>query len=363
MTLTRVTIQNNHASAAGTAAAEGGGIHGEGNGGAFTIKNATITGNTAVASGSGASDGGGIFLRAVNSLDVLNNVTIAGNNIVSGLPPQARGAGIFLGHPGSVGSFDSFTISNTIIGGNGGTTGPDCFTDPGKAILSDGHNLVESISGCTFTSGTGDLTGQAAQLDAVAANGGFTKTMALQSGSPAVNTGSEAAVGDAGACEAVDQRCYGRPAGGRCDIGAFEKDAVDVCAVTTTTTTTPGSTTTTTLNGCGVPAATFSSIECRLDALIARLNAATDLGKLKKGLVKSPVAARTSTQIAEDLADGGKNKPAKKKLKQATKRMSSFVHRLKSLTARKKLPAETRTSLIDEGTPIQADLKTLQQSL
>ncbi|MCB1561901.1 MAG: cadherin-like domain-containing protein, partial [Xanthomonadales bacterium] len=88
-----------------------------------------------------------------------------------------------------------------------------------------GHNLIEGS--CTVAGDTtGNVTGVDPMLDALADNGGFTRTRALLAGSAAIDAG------DAANCPSRDQRDYARPADGdgnmdaRCDIGAFEKDAV-----------------------------------------------------------------------------------------------------------------------------------------
>lgn len=52
------------------------------------------------------------------------------------------------------------------------------------------------------------------KLNALADNGGFSQTMALQPGSPAIKAANPAQ------CPSLDQRCYTR--NGICDIGAFE---------------------------------------------------------------------------------------------------------------------------------------------
>ena len=57
------------------------------------------------------------------------------------------------------------------------------------------------------------------KLGTLAANGGPTKTLALLKGSPAIN-----AAGPAPCDTAKDQRGVKRPQGGKCDIGAFEKN-------------------------------------------------------------------------------------------------------------------------------------------
>ena len=55
-------------------------------------------------------------------------------------------------------------------------------------------------------------------LGALANNGGFTQTMALGAGSPAIDAGNNAT------CAATDQRGVSRPHGSACDMGAFELD-------------------------------------------------------------------------------------------------------------------------------------------
>ena len=242
---------------------------------------------------------------------------------------------------------------------------PDHITESGKAFVSGGYNLLQSATACGFASQPTDVQGQGPLLDALADNGGLTQTMALLDGRPAVNAGSPTRPGSADdACDAVDQRCFGRPAGSRCDIGAYEKDAVNVCAPTTTSTTGASTTTTTTtLPGCGAAAATFVSIDCRLEALIARLEASTDLGKSKTALVKGATAVRGKAKQAEGLVASGKTKPAKKALKKAGRKMVGFLHRLASNKSRKTIPAATRQSFIDEATPIRGDLVTLQGTL
>src|SRR5688572_27133596 len=97
--------------------------------------------------------------------------------------------------------------------------------------------------------------------------------MAPAAGSPAVNAGDPGAVGQGTGCESVDQRGVARPQDGRCDIGA-----VELGGETPSTTTLPQA-------GCGVPAPTFENIDCRLDELVAMVQAASDLGRLKPGLV------------------------------------------------------------------------------
>jgi hypothetical protein len=95
------------------------------------------------------------------------------------------------------------TLQNTIVAGNTATTVPDL--DGQSFAISGGHNLIgdaAGLSGTGFadTDTRGDIVGHPAQLGALADNGGFTRTMALQTGSSA-----SPAVGRGGAITAVAQ--------------------------------------------------------------------------------------------------------------------------------------------------------------
>jgi len=321
----------------------------EGGAATVTILNSTITDNHCTtpssdvfrfAEGGGIeADGGGIW--------TLNNVTISGNTVAAANGAVPRGSGI------GIRDVASMTIRNSIVAGNGGAS--DCFTLNTETIASGGHNLVQDATNCTITAGTADLPlGQSPLLGSLADNGGPTQTRALLVGSPALEAGDPAAPGSGGsACEATDQRGLCRPGGTTCDIGAFEKDGIP-CATTTTTTTLPPA-------GC-IGAPTFEDIDCRLDILVAMVQSAQDLGRLKNGLVKSITKARRQKQRAEGFAPSSAKK-AKKNLKKAAHTMWSFVHKLKSLSAKKVIPEETRNALRAKAEPIAADMKTLLSAL
>src|SRR5690606_29583266 len=59
-------------------------------------------------------------------------------------------------------------------------------------------------------------------IDSLQNDGGFTQTMALLPGSPAIDAG------DNTACPATDQRGVTRPQGPQCDIGAYEYDGIAI---------------------------------------------------------------------------------------------------------------------------------------
>ena len=97
------------------------------------------------------------------------------------------------------------------------TSGGDCSGVGGAGFTDDGDNLDDDGT-CNFTAGT-DLSNTSAGLDSsgLENNGGATKTIALESGSAAIDQVSNGAL-----CPATDQR--GAPRTTPCDIGAYDTD-------------------------------------------------------------------------------------------------------------------------------------------
>ena len=220
----------------------GGGVAVQGPGTSLSITNSTLTSNLAVGGSSGPDRpsgdgrGGGIYANPFTSVV---NTTIAGNQAIGGSSDLGGTPGNGIGG-GVAGPNSQHRVANSVVAGNsvshpGLLVAPNLFADIGP-FTSGGHNLVGVRDG-----GSGfvasDLTGSAAfPLDpglaaALALNGGPTQTLSLLPGSPAINAG------DNGVCAAplppaagpngaggVDQRGVARPqpAGGACDIGAFE---------------------------------------------------------------------------------------------------------------------------------------------
>lgn len=167
-----------------------------------TLTNVTLTGNS-------AGEGGGIWVR--DATLTLNNVTVTGNSAM-----EAGDAG------GVHNDLASITARNTIVAGNTNPAGsPDCD----GAIASQGYNLIGNNTGCTFAASTGDKVGTGAApidplLGPLGDNGGPTRTLALLTGSPAIDAGNPAAPGSGGmACAGTDQRGVPRS---DCDMGAYE---------------------------------------------------------------------------------------------------------------------------------------------
>jgi CSLREA domain-containing protein len=290
----------------------------------LSITNSTFTANQA---GGHSGFGGGIDFEpnGATSSGTLIHTTIVGNSATG----ADSGGGILV-------ETAPVTIQNSIVSGNtAGGVPSNCSTSSGGTVAAAGHDLELGVS-CGF-----DLDADP-DVAALADNGGPTKTMALTAGSPAIDAADDAD------CPATDQRGVARPQGPHCDIGAYEFTV----ATTTTTTTLPG--------GCDAPSPTFASIDCRLDDLITQVQSATDLGKLQNTLLQSLTRARERKLAAEGLSN---KKVAKKRLKQAIRKMIAFNFRVRSLHARKTIPPSTRKSLGDQGTAIQKDMQALQRTL
>ncbi|MCX6023077.1 MAG: right-handed parallel beta-helix repeat-containing protein, partial [Chloroflexi bacterium] len=221
----QLTVQNSTLS--GNSATDGGGIY---NGIEATFIGSAITGNHA------SSDDAGGGLQIIGML-TLQNSTVSGNT-ASG----ADSAGAMRVAGAAVVTIISSTIANNdgAVGGIKQTTGTvtlkrsivasqQAGTNCSGTITDGGHNLVGSGSNCGLTNGVnGNVVTATPLLGALAGNGGSTQTIALQTGSPAINavpTGS--CLDKDNAALTQDQRGSPRPVGGACDMGAFEVQGAD----------------------------------------------------------------------------------------------------------------------------------------
>jgi len=200
----------------------GGAIH---NNGALSVTNSTFSGNSA--------DHGGAAIYNNGTLSVTNS-TFSGNSTVQGdgtiyNSGTARLTNCTLSENGGAvsnvpicgmfGCRGSITLTNTIIAESAGPScgATDLFTVP---ITDGGHNLQWPGTSCGETIPSLDpLLDPAGLKD----NGGPTQTIALLSGSPAMN-GGDADVCASAPVNGVDERGYMRPGSGSstCSIGAYE---------------------------------------------------------------------------------------------------------------------------------------------
>ena len=273
LTVSNLTFSNNRAST------YGGGIYG--NGGTLTVSNCTFTGgnaaygggimlqnapltvsNSTFASNTVGSWGGGIFFdgynNPANTLTVLNSTfsansansggglyrysaitaTVA-NSTFSANTATSQGGGLYNSGPGILTLTNSTFSANSAAGGGGGgggifnisglslvnnilansPAGNDCVI-AGGGLGTVSNNLIET-GNCPFTTNLDPM------LSALGNNGGSTQTFALIPGSPAIDSGNNAACA-AAPINNLDQRGGTRPLDGdgngstNCDIGSFE---------------------------------------------------------------------------------------------------------------------------------------------
>ncbi len=181
------------------------------------FSNSTIAGNQAVAGG------GLVSFGAVTAADT----TIAGNIATA---PKAAGAGIFVDPGYTATLYNSIVATNTLSNHTASDiTGTLDYTLASGQTPSS-YNLIGTGGSGGLSNGVrGNIVGSNPELGSLQNNGGPTNTMALQTGSPAINAGSNAlAVDSNGNPLANDQRGAGFPriVGGTVDIGAYEVQTV-----------------------------------------------------------------------------------------------------------------------------------------
>lgn len=183
-----------------TSAFDAGGIYNSG--GTLQLTNSTLSGNSA------GINGGGIW-NSDSGTVTLTSVTFSGNSA-----PYGGGASNYY--------YSSVTFKNSILANN---TGGNCWSLGGVGT-SNGYNVADDSSCAAFLTSTGDQNGVAAGLDPTGLqdNGGPTKTVALVSGSAALDAVPVAActLADGTTPLTTDQRGITRPQGAACDTGAFE---------------------------------------------------------------------------------------------------------------------------------------------
>ncbi|WP_169515405.1 S-layer homology domain-containing protein [Anaerovorax odorimutans] len=207
-TITDSTISNN------SGVSKGAGIHVDGST-SFIMTNCTVANN------SSDQYGGGLYLD--KSMSIMTNCTIAYNSAVK------NGGGISI-------ELGTLNIKNTIAAGNSAKNNVNSndFDHFSGDITDNGYNIIEYHNSSSFT-GTGDKLGEQTSLGLsteLADNGGSTKTLALQSGSVAINAGDGGMNGSV-SVPSTDQRGLSRDT--QIDIGAYEYIASSATAPTVTT--------------------------------------------------------------------------------------------------------------------------------
>ncbi|MCS6882880.1 MAG: choice-of-anchor Q domain-containing protein [Oscillochloridaceae bacterium] len=207
----------------------GGNPNEDGSGGALAfpqrarlrIVNSTFEGNRAAGAGFNANGGA---LYVVNHSDPFEIVNSTFANNTAGWVGGAISNSQINGQPGG-------RVRNTLFVNNTADNGPNdwniqqhCSSElahDGRSLqfpprLTGGNffNDVTCFQGKSAPGQTGDPQFRNPQLQALADNGGPTRTMAITAASPAFNAGAD--------CPPTDQRGVARPQGAACDLGAFE---------------------------------------------------------------------------------------------------------------------------------------------
>lgn len=192
--------------------------------GYMEITNCTFSHNSSAST----QFGGGAISNPQGGKLLVTNSTFYGNH------SAARGGAIMRGGW----QFGTVSLSNNIFVGNtADSAGNELY---GDYISANGHNIIgDTVSGHLSGVLTGNIYGSTATsvLDTILrGNGRYEGTLALISGSPAINAGDNAVA------PSTDARVFSRV--GTADIGAYEYNASDICA-SFSTNINPG------LQGCG----------------------------------------------------------------------------------------------------------------
>jgi hypothetical protein len=229
----------------GTGFNGGAGGVGAGYGGSYSVYG---NGGNGGAGGAGGTGLGGAINVSGGTL-TLSSSTIALNHAMAGTPGNggaggAAGSGTSTnGNPGTNGAAGTglgggvqvsagavVKLFNTLLAADTGSGDPVhniTSSDVAGLFTSQGHNLVgDGSDGSGFSAGLGDEVGTAASpinalLGTLGANGGPTWTMALLSGSPAINAPKQP---HSPTVPPLDQR--GVPRDAAPDIGAFEASTI-----------------------------------------------------------------------------------------------------------------------------------------
>jgi hypothetical protein len=114
--------------------------------------------------------------------------------------------------------------------------------------------------------------------------------------------------------------------------------------------------------GC-TDAATFASILCRIDLLVAATEAGDVDERVQQTLLERLAKARSVVLEAQDRFDRGIIRGAQSKLKSAERRMRGYTQRVNSLAGRRAMDPTLAAVLTDHAEAIEDDIKALRKSL
>jgi hypothetical protein len=103
---------------------------------------------------------------------------------------------------------------------------------------------------------------------------------------------------------------------------------------------------------------TYASIDCRLAALIQKVTEADDVGRLEGSLLRLLERAQEHAQRSERLLGQGRARTAQTALKQAIRKLTSFLRRVHSLAGRQTI-GPVGPMLADATTAVRTDMQLL----
>jgi len=186
------------------------------NGGGLNVRSPLRVTNTTVALNRADSDGGGLLYGNTDPVVGLNAVTIARN--VADADDAGGGSGGGLFRSSMNGLVDAFAVENSLIGLNrlGSEQRNDCDGIPVDSLGGNVLSTVGPADACDgFTRPTDRVRGNP-RIGPLRRNGGPTETIALLTGSVAINRAKRNTAPNR------DQR--GEARGTKKDVGAFERN-------------------------------------------------------------------------------------------------------------------------------------------
>lgn len=194
--------------------------------GIVNISNSTFVGNEATSSGGAIRNFTGGTLTCINSTFASNKCGNRGAAMNTGAHAELNFCTVVGNVANSLGggirvpTGGSCLIKNSLVVNNSGSSGNDVSMFSG-VFISDGYNFIGDTTGSSWIAAPTDQLGNTANpLDALisslGSNGGFTKTIALQAGSPCIDNA------DTTGAPMLDQRGEIRVSGSQADIGSFE---------------------------------------------------------------------------------------------------------------------------------------------
>jgi hypothetical protein len=110
-------------------------------------------------------------------------------------------------------------------------------------------------------------------------------------------------------------------------------------------------------------APTFSSLDCRLGELASRIETTANIQAESARLIVRLTGSRTAQQTARTSCAASDVKRAKRSLMQAAKRLQQYRKRLRTKSAKRTIPMQLLSDLLDAGDVLRSDVKTVKATL